>query len=603
MSKKFTQLEEVDFLSRLKPFIVSILALSGILNILLYLLGWYVSRVIAFGSIGLFFIFELLVFSVSYFYSTFRDGEKKEKRLWFPAVFFLVEFSLLLLSFWTVHYLKERDFNLHDTDIMFLMGATALWLVSSFVVHQFDIQKRSNYFKTLFPFLKSEVIVIGTVSMIILMGNFIFLSRTIVMGTLLLYSFLEILVVTGYYISTGDPITDMPDISLFNVDQRDRDPLLLDELEDVYDEDNTKLYQYPGSTLQTTFFRRKMQNTFLSKFPKVHEFIESRIDMEKLDILKSVMIYSSTPYNIEILEDDSLQFFGNLRQLNDFRTINKNLKLVNSKMHMGGILLGKFNNLAQTRNRFYKRLPFALARGFYPFFFFYKRVCPKIPVLKKIYFALSKGRMRSISSAEALGRLYFCGFEIMDLREIDNFTWFIAKKIKVPSQDKKPSYGLLFKQRRVGKNGDFIYIYKMRTMYPYSEYIHTFVLNYLKLDESGKVRNDFRITNWGRVFRKLWIDELPMLINWMKRELKLVGVRPLSKSFYDTYPDELKIQRVKSKPGLVPPYYADMPNSMEEVWASERRYLERYEKHPLLTDIAYFFKAFKNILFNHAKSG
>jgi hypothetical protein len=46
-----------------------------------------------------------------------------------------------------------------------------------------------------------------------------------------------------------------------------------------------------------------------------------------------------------------------------------------------------------------------------------------------------------------------------------------------------------------------------------------------------------------------------------------------------------------------------MPKNMDEVYDSERRYLEKYQKAPVRTDIVYFFKAFKNIVFKGAKSG
>jgi len=93
------------------------------------------------------------------------------------------------------------------------------------------------------------------------------------------------------------------------------------------------------------------------------------------------------------------------------------------------------------------------------------------------------------------------------------------------------------------------------------------------------------------------------LINLLKGDIKPVGVRPLSQTFFETYPEDLQEERIKSKPGLIPPYYADMPRNMDEVYDSEKRYLEKYQKAPLRTDIAYFFKAFKNIIFKGAKSG
>lgn len=105
------------------------------------------------------------------------------------------------------------------------------------------------------------------------------------------------------------------------------------------------------------------------------------------------------------------------------------------------------------------------------------------------------------------------------------------------------------------------------------------------------------------MLRRLWIDEFPMIFNIMRGEVKLVGVRPISASFFKIYPEELKKKRTKYKPGILPPFYADMPETIEEVWESESRYLDMYSRHPVKTDISYFFRISKNILFHHVKSG
>jgi len=134
------------------------------------------------------------------------------------------------------------------------------------------------------------------------------------------------------------------------------------------------------------------------------------------------------------------------------------------------------------------------------------------------------------------------------------------------------------------------------------EKIEKFIYEKASLQEGGKFSNDFRITAWGRLFRKLWIDELPMLINFFKRQLKLVGVRPLSIHYFSLYPDHVKERRIKYKPGLVPPFYADLPKTFDEIISSEIKYLNAYEKHPILTDVKYFFRAAYNIIFNNARS-
>ncbi|MFC2136262.1 sugar transferase, partial [Bacteroidota bacterium] len=213
------------------------------------------------------------------------------------------------------------------------------------------------------------------------------------------------------------------------------------------------------------------------------------------------------------------------------------------------------------------------------------------------------GKNRAISLAEGLGRFYYCGYEILGLKTVGRFVYFIAKKVKKPLEDLNPSYGPLIKLKRIGKDGKEINVYKLRTMYPYSEYLQEFVYDMNELKAGGKLQDDFRITSWGRIFRKLWLDEFPMLINWFKRELKLVGIRPLSKHYYNLYKPALRERRLKYKPGLVPPFYADLPKILEEIMASEEKYLDQYDQHPFLTDIKYFFKAWYNILVKHARSG
>jgi lipopolysaccharide/colanic/teichoic acid biosynthesis glycosyltransferase len=225
-----------------------------------------------------------------------------------------------------------------------------------------------------------------------------------------------------------------------------------------------------------------------------------------------------------------------------------------------------------------------------------------LPIIHKLFFAVSKGKNRAIPLAEGLGRLYYCGFEVLDLKDQDNLCYIIARKVKEPSTDENPSYSTIIKMKRIGKGGEPIYVYKLRTMHPYSEYLQAFVYQQNNLEIGGKFKNDFRITPWGSIFRKFWIDELPMLINWFKGDCKLVGVRPLSKQYFDLYDNEFRERRIKYKPGLIPPFYADMPSNIVEILKSEKTYLNRFDKNSLMTDFIYFWKSFNNIVINSKRS-
>ena len=139
-------------------------------------------------------------------------------------------------------------------------------------------------------------------------------------------------------------------------------------------------------------------------------------------------------------------------------------------------------------------------------------------------------------------------------------------------------------------------------MHPYAEYLQGFVYEKVGLDNGGKFKNDFRVSNLGKFMRMFWIDELPMLINLFRGDLKLFGVRPLSHQYFNLYDKELQKRRIRYKPGLIPPFYVDNPQTLEEIMSSEIKYLDAYDRRPFMTDFKYFFKAVFNIIFKKYRS-
>lgn len=234
--------------------------------------------------------------------------------------------------------------------------------------------------------------------------------------------------------------------------------------------------------------------------------------------------------------------------------------------------------------------------------FVIKRILPKLKFTRPLYYFLTRGENAVISRAEALGRLSRAGFRIKQESFIGNTLCIEAQKISDPLPLNDNIYGPLIALARIGKDGETIKVYKMRTMHPYSEYIQDYVYKLHYLQDGGKFKNDFRITSWGAVCRKIWLDELPMLINFFKGEMKFVGIRPLSKQYFELYKPEVREKRIMYKPGLIPPFYADLPADLEAIQASELKYLESYDKHPFLTDFRYFWKSMWNILFRKVRS-
>lgn len=331
----------------------------------------------------------------------------------------------------------------------------------------------------------------------------------------------------------------------------------------------------------------------------VYEFLRSRYD---LNDPKTLVTATTSEFNIANHKGE-VDTIINLSKVNNIRYINKFFEKVNAKLSNGNEFVCCFETITARKKRSkFGKIP-VLGSLFFAIEFIFLRVAPKIWGLKKIYFGITKGRNRLLSKAEILGRLVSCGFEIVDYGSYDGVLFVVSKKLKQPEFNPNPSYGPLFTTKRLGKDGKLIEVYKLRTMHPYAEYLQDYVLKLSGYADSGKPANDFRLTPWGGFFRRYWLDELPQLINVLKGEMKLVGVRPVTPRYFEDIPKDLQELRLKQKPGCIPPYvFLDRKSSVESVLQAEREYLIEKAAHPFFTDTRYFFKAIFNIIFKGKRS-
>ncbi len=102
---------------------------------------------------------------------------------------------------------------------------------------------------------------------------------------------------------------------------------------------------------------------------------------------------------------------------------------------------------------------------------------------------------------------------------------------------------IIYKQKRVGKNGKLFTLYKFRTMSVEAE------------KHTGPVwatKDDPRVTWIGSKLRRTRVDELPQLINILVGDMSIVGPRPERPYFVDQLRDKVPnyTERLKVKPGL-----------------------------------------------------
>ncbi len=357
--------------------------------------------------------------------------------------------------------------------------------------------------------------------------------------------------------------------------------------------------------LQTLFtsFPKTLDQKLPGHFSELSDQYVSLLEGEEPKIIESVselqLLNENTPNPSEKSKEKCII---SLKQVNNVRFINKFFEAANQRLKVGGYLMGFVETADQRHSRLMAKYPKYLNKAYCFLDYWAKRVWPKLPYLKHYYFLITGGRNRVISEMESYGRLYSCGFRLVDSKEVDGKLYFVAKKVGEPDYNKEATYGPLIKLKRVGKKGKLIKVLKFRTMYPYSEYIQEFIYERNGLGDGAKFKNDPRVNSAGQFMRKYWLDELPMLINFLKGDVKIFGVRPISRHYFSLYSEDFQAYRNQFKPGLIPPVYVEIPKSVEDTQAIEERYLKAYEKQPFLTDMRYMYLFVKNILFKNVRS-
>lgn len=557
------------------------------------------SRLHIFGTVALLSIFEISLFA-AYYLSGGKDFMLKSSELHvdlpsykhFSLYLLITDFIFITSIFFALNWFKRGTLDLSAEYEKILLLIYGLWLITGLLTRKFERRKYRNFYYAFAPYARAALLMVATMALLVFAFRMFYFSRLQIFGT-----FLGLLIAEGVFT-----------LSYFSQRVQKRisgDIETVEEVQQVMQQETLRIPEKNGKTHDNrpvAPVREKLQQHYLKSFPQLFKFVDETLRLDQIDQLETMVVDTHTPFNVEVLDNNSLDLFINLHRVNDFRYLNRYFLEVHKKFYNGGFFVGVAETISTHRKRFFSRFPRPFAEIFYPFNFIYRRVIPKLPLLDKIYFTFTRGRNRVLSRAEVLGRLTFCGFRVLACRDIGHQCYYIAQKVKTPSFERNPSYGPLIRLKRIGYGGDVMSVYKFRTMYPYSEFLQEYVYENHKLQDNGKFNDDFRLTEWGKVFRKLFIDELPQFINYFRGDVNLVGVRALSDQYFNLYPQEARELRIQFKPGLIPPYYADMPKSLEEIVASERRYLEAKQKHPTLTDIRYFSKAMYNIVVKKARS-
>ena len=594
-------IEKSTYLSIRIIFWSSLLSLLFVVIVLSFSDLWSVSRlyVISFVSLLVFYEVCLSIFLKLYIgskqiindtpYSSKEDRKVNKFYIkWIlPGVFFLI-FTYMMLV-----YLKGGSFQysiLHEKNFLILISA---WGLGTLLTNRYKEPITINHYYEIAPYIKATILTFLFLTFFYYSLRISPISMKLIYEASFIHSSSEIIAFFLYFFgeskkSNGHKITKLNHSNAINGQRA------LNDLD-------TKSF-VPNVSYTKNDLSKKIATFGFNYAKELTNFIWENINEENYSPENITILNTSSTINVKLLNTLSKDLLINTHPINDFRRINEYLLASYSKLKTGKFLVGSFIPLEDMQTNLRSKMPHFLYSIILPIYFIFHRVFPKLTITKQIYFILTNGKNRVLSRAEVLGRLSFCGYELINDTNYGDRVYFICKKKKTISSELFPSYGPIVKLKRIGYMGELVYIYKLRTMYPYSEFIQGDIYKKNHMDLSGKIKNDYRITSWGKVFRKYFIDEIPQIFNWIRGDLNLIGVRAISEHYFSLYPKALQDKRINFKPGLVPPYYADLPGSFDEIIESEIQYLKEKEKKPFKTDIKYLLKSILNILFYGARS-
>lgn len=513
-----------------------------------------------------------------------------EKRK-FRTITLLADIVILAISFLAMVWTKPASLRSYlPSHTPFFIGLAVMWIIVSLANGKMHRGKIINVSTLLSRVLTSNIIAVSITALVMYIIRDYNYSRTIVLGTALLATILELIFGAVFIAYKKAKVQNYEEYYKYKISKRPNEYDLVNDTngKEIHTEEPVKVNPGIAAVIEKEC-GPEMAEAILKM--TCRRFTE-----------KTAVLSTTTIFNINGLVHEKYDYIINLHKINDIKRLNDFLDAVNDKLEHKGYFFCCVETKDQRKHRLLKKYPPVLNYIYYFFDFIIKRILPKIKFTRGLYFFLTRGENAVLSRAETLGRLSRAGFRIKQESFIGNLLCIEARKIGEPIPKNGNIYGPLIALSRVGEEGNMIKVYKLRTMHPYSEYIQEYVYNQHDLRAGGKFKNDFRITSWGAFCRTVWLDELPMLINLVKGEMKLFGVRPLSKQYFELYSEEVRERRIKYKPGLVPPFYADMPADLEAIQASEMKYFDAYDNHPHYTDFRYFFKSWWNIFFHKARS-
>jgi hypothetical protein len=313
--------------------------------------------------------------------------------------------------FWI--WLKPATVRVYLPNYIIPFGVfVGIWLASSIFMQKYRGLQRKSLRGIVWGITSANLIAVSISAIIIYGFRIDFFSRQVVFGTVAVASGIEFI---GAYII----------YSVIHATEELEIKYIKPKVENYYEKPATqfleKKYEPRGvleEKLKKSLIATCGQTIYDILTESVNPFYE-----------KTLVLSTTTQFNVDKQPDEYFENIINIRNVNDIRFINKFSKAVNYKLPIGGLFVGCGETKDMRKRRILEHHSLIINYFVYTLDYLFGRILPKFQITKPIYYFITKGQNRVLSKAEILGRLYYCGFELVREVTTKDKYFFIVHKV------------------------------------------------------------------------------------------------------------------------------------------------------------------------------
>ena len=316
------------------------------------------SRLHVFGTCGLFYIGEVISYSLWYMlhrraettYAGMHHAKIKIKTKTLLVVS-VGDFLLVTGIFFLVNYITRGTFILSPDYEKLLLIIYGLWLFTAFMTKKFDAGYR-NYYFAMAQWAKAVIFMAASMAVLIFAFRMFYYSRGQILGFFALLILAEAILNSAYYVR--------------NVEGEDEGDIeSIDEVKGAQTQKHLP-FDIDIAALRarlTRPVREKLQQVYLDT-PELFEFIDEALDLNSIITAETNAIHSSEMFNLATLDERPIRLFINTGLINNIRWINRYFLEVHKFLLPSGYFVGVVKNTAMCKKRFFKNI-----RNIFPHFF------------------------------------------------------------------------------------------------------------------------------------------------------------------------------------------------------------------------------------------